>query len=132
MKRALSLSFLLFVNMVILAHAVIPHHHHDGIPVLVAHHEHDGNTPVNNYNDELQDYWLMTIVKIRLGNDKQIYQSCDFDFHFQPYFITLFSNNEIPQIKDDIDFQLGYHPYVISFFTEFIVLATGLRAPPVC
>jgi len=132
LKRALSISFLLFVNMVILAHAVIPHHHHDGIPVLVAHHEHDENAPVDHHNDELHDYWLLTIVKIRLGNDKQIYQSCDFDFHLLPYLLTFFSDDKITQLKDDNDLTFEYHSNILPCHIAFIVCSTGLRAPPVC
>jgi hypothetical protein len=123
LKRAISLSFLLFVNMVILAHAVIPHHHHDGIPVVAAHQEDDSNKP--NHNTE--ENWLLTIVKARLGNEKQVCQSNDFHFDFLPRLLTLFSDDTIPQINE-----IEHHPYILSYHTEFIARSLGLRAPPVC
>ena len=132
LKRAISLSFIVFANIILLAHVVIPHHHHDGIPVLVAHHEHDENAPDNHHNDEMHDFWLLTIVKVRLGNEKQIYQSFDFDFDFLPCIITLLSDNKTPHFKDDIVLPFRYHPYILPFYTGFIARSIGLRAPPVC
>ena len=129
MKRALSLSFLLLAGIFILAHAVIPHHHHDGIPVFVAHNEQEGNIP----NHDTYEYWLSTMGKARLGNDKQIYHSLDFEFDFDllPCSLILFSDDTAPQINDDVDLLFGHHPY-IHYHTEFIACSKGLRAPPVC
>ena len=127
-KRVLSLSFLLFASMLILAHAVIPHHHHDGIPIVAAHQEDDSNQP----NHETEENWLLTIVKVRMGNDKQMCQSFYFDFRFLPYSLTLFSDNQTPHFKDDIVLPFRYHPYILHFYTGFIARAIGLRAPPVC
>ena len=128
MKRALSLSFLLLASMLILAHAVIPHHHHDGIPIVAAHQEDDSNQP----NHETEENWLLTIVKVRLGNDKQTCQSFDFDFDFLPCLITLLSDVTIPQVKDGVVLPFRYHPNILPLHIEFIVCSKGLRAPPVC
>jgi len=135
MKRAISLSFLLLVNMIILAHAVIPHHHHAGeIHVVTAHHEHDGNLPDRHHSDDTHRFWLLTMVKVRLGNDKQINQSNDFDFAIDllPCFLPLFSDDTILPIKDDVGLLFAYHPYLQSCHIEFISQSLGLRAPPVC
>jgi hypothetical protein len=35
MKRSVSIIFLLLANVFLLAHAVVPHHHHDSMPVAV-------------------------------------------------------------------------------------------------
>ena len=48
MKRSVSIMFLLLANVFLLAHAVVPHHHHDSMPVAVLdmhghHHNHDSH-----------------------------------------------------------------------------------------
>lgn len=51
MKRSVSIIFLLLANVFLLAHAVVPHHHHDNMPVAVLdlyghhhdHHDHDSH-----------------------------------------------------------------------------------------
>jgi len=50
-KKAIATFFILFAGTIILAHAVIPHHHHDGIPVA-ARHEHNGNMPDHSRTDQ--------------------------------------------------------------------------------
>jgi hypothetical protein len=121
MKRAISLSFLLLAGIVVLAHAVIPHHHHDGIPIFVAHDEQDDNLP----NHDKNKCWLSLIVKKRLGNDRQTCHLLDCDFDL----FTLLYDDTILLIKNDVDILPEHHP---SFHTEFIIRSTGLRAPPVC
>ena len=131
MKRALSLSFLLLANMFILAHVFIPHHHHQGdIHVVTAKHTHDGNMPDRHHNDNMYEYWLLTITKERLGNDKQINQSIDFDFGIDllPCFVTLFSDDTKPQIIGVVE----HHPYLLHSYSGFIACSLGLRAPPIC
>ena len=41
MKKAVAISFLLFANLVLLAHAFVPHHHHEGVPICFSSHEHN-------------------------------------------------------------------------------------------
>ena len=125
-KKALASTFLMLVSMVILAHAVIPHHHHDGIPVVAAHNENEGNTT----NHDTDEYWLLSMVKVRLGNDKQTFQSLDFDYNLLPCFLTLFSDQSTCQIKDDVGLLFRQKPYLLSDHTKFIACSKGLRAPP--
>jgi hypothetical protein len=125
MKRALSLSFLFLTGVIILAHAVIPHHHHDGVPDVTIHHERDGNIP--DYGT--YECWLLTVVKARMSNDKQICQTHGYNFNLLTY---LFSDNSIPQVKDDIGQPFSQKPYLQSFHTAYISQSLGLRAPPVC
>ena len=56
MKRKVSIIFLLLANVFLLAHAVVPHHHHDSMPVAVLdlhghhhdHHDHDSHHQDHN------------------------------------------------------------------------------------
>ena len=130
MKRALSLCFVMLATIHILAHAAIPHHHHDGIPVVIAHLQHEGKMP----NHDSGENWLLTTYKTRLGNDKQIIQSYNFFFSFDllPCFLTLFLDNTITLLHDGVVLQFGHYPFFLFTYTDFIVCSSGLRAPPVC
>jgi hypothetical protein len=122
MKRALSLSFLFLAGIVILVHAVIPHHHHDGVPVIPISAHHDDSHPDDPNNTE--------IVYVRLNNDKQICQSLDFNYDLLPCLSTLFSDNSTYQIKNDTGLPFRHQPYLLLHYTQFIACSIGLRAPP--
>ena len=112
----------MLAGVVILAHAVIPHHHHNGISFIsdAAQPEHD---------DEYENC-LLSKVYVRLSNDKQTFQFQDFDFDMLPCVLTLFSDVIIPQSTDDECLASGQEPYLLFHHTEFIARSAGLRAPP--
>ena len=124
LKKAIALTFLLLVGTIILVHAVITHHHHDGIPVIVASANHDDSHPDDPNSTE--------IVYVRLGNDKQMCQSPDFDHDLLPCLLTLFSDYATYQIKNDVGSLYLQPPYIQLLHTAFIARSIGLRAPPVC
>ncbi len=147
MKQAITLSFLLLVNMIILAHVIIPHHHNK-VPVALTslHHEHSGNAmykhhhqdtvPVehdgNHHGQDVVEDYLLQHVFSRLGNNKQTCRSLDFNFDLLYCIVSLFSEYSIPQITDNDGLPFREKPYLLSFHTEYISVSLGLRAPPIC
>ena len=119
MKRALSLSFLLLAGIVILAHAVIPHHHHNGISFLsdAAHPEHD----------DAHENCLMSKIYVKINNEKQKTQLHDFDFDLSPF---VFADDAISQTKFSNYLAITQKPYLLFDYTELIARSAGLRAPP--
>ena len=118
-NKAILLSFLLLAGIVILVHAITPHHHHHGIPVITASAQHDDSHPDDPNDTE--------IVYLRLGDEKQIFKSLNFDFDLLHCF---FSDYATCQIKNNIGLRFEQPPYIQPFHTDFIVHSTGLRAPP--
>jgi len=129
-KKTIALTFLLFAGTVILAHSVIPHHYHNGIPFVTVHHEYDGNLHdrhPHNQKESIDDCFFATVY-VRLNNDQQItIQSLDFDFDLLPCFLTLFSDYFICKIEKS-----QHKPYLLPYHIEYISQSLGLRAPPVC
>jgi hypothetical protein len=119
-KKAISLSFLLIVNIVILTHALIPHHHHHGIPVIPVAAQHDNSHPDDPDNSE--------VVYVRLNNEKQLIQSLDFNYF--PSFFTLFAGFTVENITADSGRPFKQKPYLLSYNTACIAQLHGLRAPP--
>lgn len=147
MRKVVALTFLLLANIIILAHAVVPHHHHNQVPVAlnVAHHEHDSDAIYDHHHHDDTapaehngnshghggiEECLLEKAFIRIGNDNQAFQSLDFDL--LPCIISLFSGYSTPKIADDVGLPFRQKPYLLSYHTEYISVSLGLRAPPIC
>ena len=88
MKRALSLSFLLFANVILLAHAVIPHHYHNQIPDISWGSIHkndethtsnqciDPNCPIHGVEEDC----FLEKLGVRFDSNGQILSSIDAEF----------------------------------------------------
>ena len=122
MKKTIATFFILFAGTIILAHAVIPHHHHDGIPVA-ARHEHNGNMPDHSRTDQLHEFRILIKTNERMDND----QYPDFDMNG---FSCLFSGYSRYRINDDVGLRFRQLPYTQSIHTALIARSIGLRAPP--
>ena len=124
-KKVMTLSCWLIVGVIMLAHAVSPHHHHDGIPCIsYTHHDSSGQ-----HHCDSDENCLLTKVYLRWNNDKQILQLHHFDFTPLPFQFILFSDDFIYRIKDAIGLPVEQKPYILPIYTTFIAHSTGLRAP---
>lgn len=150
MKKAIGVGLLLLANMVLLVHAVIPHHHHDKLPNLcnISYHQYDAvhrcqhfkDNIIVSENDEnthrslsLEDC-LLDNVYIRFMNESHTIQAAelgsDIDFHFALLYLS--TDNSI-RIGSDYDFlPFRQEPHLESLYTSFIAQSYGLRAPPLC
>ena len=133
LKRAISLLSLLFANIVLLVHAVVPHHYHADTGIcFVAHcqnseeahchdygdvqtHQHDGNPSSDNCS--------IDNVYAPANNKKVVcYQptiKCDYEQIIANSYFTA---------NTAVSFQ--QKPYLPRFYSEFITRSIGLRAPP--
>ena len=121
-KKAVATFFLLFAGTIILAHAVIPHHHHDGIPVATRH-EHNGNMPDHSRTDQLHEFRILKKSNERMDNE----QHPDFDNYPLP---CVFSDYSIYRSNDDVGSLFRLPPYIQSIHSEFFARSKGMRAPP--
>lgn len=143
------MSFILLANMVMLAHSLVPHHHHNGNPVAICvnYHEHNNATdkhrhhadtlpreqsanPDRHCNGIFEDCALSSIL-VKIGNDKQALQCIDFEFDPSPC-LPVFSINPITKTTDLEGLPFRQHPYILQCYTDFVTQSLGLRAPPVC
>ncbi|MCL1937384.1 MAG: hypothetical protein FWF52_03185 [Candidatus Azobacteroides sp.] len=121
MKKALVLILLSLVNTMILAHAVIPHHHEDiqAVGHCKSLHCH------GNAND-----CSLTEGCLKFDNAKQSVQSSDFHLNLPSSFLSLFPIYSIPSLTDDKGISFKQKRHLLSFRTEYISRSCGLRAPP--
>jgi len=126
-KKTIALSILLFANVIMLVHAVVPHHHHDGMLFLSSFIQHENIPQHCNYthcHDGIEDCALVNDYT-RFDNDGQTFQLHDFNS-------TLFLVYSITQIENNADLPFRQKPYLPLFYSEFISQSLNLRAPPVC
>jgi hypothetical protein len=139
-RRKIALLSLFFANIILLAHAVLPHHHHETYVCLFdnqcsddcnapeektyCHHEH------HDQHKDSADCLLKNLVVLPAKSLKQVFQSFIYtsDYHHFNDFLLNFddersgflsSSNHFPQFTEES----SYHNYVSR--------CLGLRAPPV-
>ena len=126
-------------NLVLLAHAVVPHHHHIDTPLEIAvecnHHEehsHQGKIPFcdNDHQDHETTACSLTQTMVIPNNQfKEIIESVDLEFTdilflIVPDFDCLQSgiySDKPPEIAENN-----------LLYSRLLVSSQGLRAPPVC
>jgi hypothetical protein len=127
MKKAISLTFILFAGISMLVHIVIPHHHHDGVFVAIVHHEPDDNSP-RDHNDDMYVHRLLTERNCKY---KLVNQLFDFDHDLSPCLQTLLSGYVTCQITDSNGLPFTHQPFIQILYSTFFAHITGLRAPPI-
>jgi len=139
MKRAFAISFLLISNMILLAHAVIPHHYHHQIPDITWNflHKSDTTHPANQPADSncpihgVEEDCFLKKIGVRFDSKELMLSSMDVDFELFPFLVSLFSDFRIPDIFDLVNLPLNQKPYLLSIHIDFISHSPGLRAPPI-
>jgi hypothetical protein len=119
----------MLANLMWLAHAVVPHHHHDAhiCFVTVPNHENHGH---NHHSDDSGGCCsLKQTIATQPFNDKRIEDDDDTsgkDYHQLFFYVgstNIFSSFGItPEV-------IGHPPQAIPY-TSFLFSANGLRAPP--
>lgn len=145
MKRTVSIVMMLLASMMILGHSIVPHHHHDQMPVALMH-LHDGTVDAHSdapehahHHGAPDEDCLMSDV---LGGAVLRMLDGDFSVEVQeglsaPLFPTLafsFLTVSLLEVEpeSDIGLPFGRRPYILNHYTDAVVRASGLRAPPVC
>jgi hypothetical protein len=136
-KKAISLSFLLLANIVMLAHAVVPHHYHENTGVCVMSHCRDSNEAHRHENNHSQKHEhggnalsdeCSVDIHVFTKNDNNnccLHSYCDCE---QILYTLILDRVSISNFDIKIPFQ--HKPYLLSYHTEYISQSLGLRAPP--
>ena len=138
-KKTISLLFLFLVNMIILAHSVVYHHHNDQMFVVLctvnqghhcdgtAHNHHGEDAENTNRCCASEDCQLNTLYT--KADDfkltKPIFEESNFDIN------TLIVNQTI-QIADLTGLPFRQNPDLLLLYSEYLSQSIGLRAPPTC
>ena len=144
MRNAIAIFLILCANIVLVAHAVVSHHHHDNIAcfIFAEEHGHDDSCSHDDANHQQKHdagndndcCTLNDILAIIPDYYKQENQSFDFigrDNNTNHYFSITF-------IQEDTDDQPDYliafrqKPYLANSFKTIVARSHRLRGPPSC
>lgn len=132
--------WVLLATLSVLAHAVVPHHHHQ-VAVCVEDIQHEERTGhhdegVHEHENEQEGRHSQTTpcefrlaVVVPSSNGKQLRGSDDGSGSHQ-HGICLISNDK-PDVASCSSAIAWVSPVYLSFFTSYVTAVLGLRAPPV-
>lgn len=143
MKKAISISFILLANIVIFAHAVVPHHHHNRVFAAIVTvldddarilFNHSHNAESHHHDTDSEDcaiYESVAGAVARLQKDNS-QDHGTISFEFQPDLFVV----DIANIWDADPFVKNLSvlptPYMVGAGLDYYARALGLRAPPAC
>ncbi len=137
-KKFSAFSFILLANIILLAHAVIPHHHHDSVICIKQNHCQDDRIPYNHNvtehnhqhdgNKNSTSCILKQSVVVPTSQGRQL-KSCDnYSGNHNPDYYTQ-SHFGISDLQADSKV-VAYYPVQAFYLLLFVTSALGLRAPP--
>lgn len=141
-RKGTAIFFILLANFIMLAHAVVPHHHHKSQVCIESNHclsdsyAHNHNTSAHDHEHDggagTENCALKQAVVISTNSVRQEFKCLDCDdnhpqlIHFQA---ILFSNkfiSFIPKIGSNAQI-----PFITSSYLHSLQSSLGLRAPPI-
>lgn len=141
MKKGTAIFFVLIANIVILAHAVVPHyhnHHHSTQILIITDHrnaEPDSNKHnTNNHGHEQEnsnnyDFCLLKqVISTLVNNSKQEFSAPFINFSFGNALVVLILNEFACNPPPVLSYK--HPPFYSSDYTCFVNSVAGLRAPP--
>ena len=139
MRKTMTLVFLVFANIILLAHAVIPHHHHQQLVCIEKTHcdgekeSHEHSLPERNHQHDGNDNPFSCILKqaiaLPINPGKELSDCISSLSNFSlNYFITSVLTEDRFLINDNQASDLI--PFLFAEYTYYISSNLGLRAPP--
>ncbi|MFA6402741.1 MAG: DUF6769 family protein [Salinivirgaceae bacterium] len=137
-KRTTAFIFILFANIILLAHAVIPHHYHQiKICVEATHCQDDGVTHEQGASgeehehdgDESSTSCILNQATVLFTNQSKENFNSIHDTDRQQHFFTLTSSNTCNELIPTISWNVSF-PLVNTIHSSFVTASLCLRAPP--
>ena len=143
MRNAIAIFLILCANIVLLAHVMIPHHHHDNIAcfVLPVEEEHDNccdhetdHKAQHESNTDDDCCILNDILAIIPDGYKQDNQHLEFKCQEIIIGLEAFDLVSLEENTSNIKFLNAFRekPYLENSYGVFATQSLGLRAPPIC
>ncbi|WP_291599042.1 hypothetical protein [Bacteroides sp.] len=149
MKKVIGIPLLLLANFTILAYAIIPHHHTEGLIVTICnifsfeeanhgdneHHYHEGDQHQHSGHSSTDDCPLneLYLPCTNLQSSSSSYSTNSENSNFHPEFpliymkiCLIFTNTQNPQTP------IKPKPYNNTYNSCINISSLGLRAPPLC
>lgn len=138
-KKLAAYSFIILANFVLLAHAVLPHHHHQSVVCVESSHcqndnnAHTHNTPEDTHQHDGNTSTHCILKQAVIVSSNQGKNETDLVFNAHYPSLHLHFNLPYTGTEDIIPiFRIIAFVTDISFsFSSYITTSLGLRAPPI-
>lgn len=145
-NKAIALGFLILANIILLVHAVVPHHHHEGTVCFETHdghscsnhdrdhghyhnHNHDhSHNHDHNPDQDTSSCLLKTEALLQKGTQWKDIQCPEFQ-KIQAYFLPSSFHTLNPDILVSLR-EIFKHPLPPDLYVSQALASCGLRAPP--
>ena len=147
-KKAITLSFLLLANIILLAHAAVPHHHHETISICFCdmhgtnceetctHEHHDTQTTHHEQHEFPSSDDCCYIDTFYAPTHNNLKTSCHLHEKCECGKMILYAlistSIYTSDFVEDTIIHFRQNPCVQLFYSDFISQSIGLRAPPAC
>ncbi len=139
MMRKIATILFLLLTALLIAHAILPHHHHDGAICLAASHCQNASQPHEHNSDEndhqhdgqkgVQFCILKQVILSQNNHTQKIYKSVNSKTFFPIIIFAILSSGiEINSVNLSC---FLYFLIIQSNYSVFISKCFGLRAPPI-
>jgi hypothetical protein len=146
MKKTIALLFILVANIILVAHAVIPHHDHENMLICFivshcsdlsdAHSETDCETPAHhtNQDNDCSDKCCCIDTVFDPSDNKERTICCTHSKYECQHtsYILIASTIDLQAFRYDSFFSSPNKPFIVSCHIDYISQSQGLRAPPAC
>jgi len=141
MRNKTAFIFVLLANIVLLAHAVIPHHHHTEAPIAIAvdctninneEHSHNERMPICDDEHEKGEIAPCIVTSAMLVPNNQFRLNTSLEqfssIKFLLFSLSVVNYSTIPDVIHNSEAEIEN----ISLYSRLLVSSQGLRAPPIC
>lgn len=138
-KKGTAIFFILLANIVLLAHAVLPHHHHEQ-QVCIENAHCASDTDAHVHNTDAKDHQhdgnsnttacvLKQAILIPSAQGRFLYNcdNCSDNHNHDFYILSNFGYVDLQPVSEVVT----CNPEFPSFFISFVTTSLGLRAPPI-
>jgi hypothetical protein len=133
LKKWTCILFIFTANILLLAHSIIPHHHHNGIPHfewLASHSEDECHNCCHHENGEtcLFEQNIDAVCETKEDCACILCDSHDYHQGMLLQAVLLTYTYDFSSVREN--FSLKEPPYLISYHFDYAGSGLGLRAPP--
>lgn len=136
MKRVLHISFTALATLMFMAHAVVPHHHHDQVQVCFAHdiaqESHEENCSHDTPNEKSGERCFLATADIEVPCSRLLSYSPPVDWVFMTCCTEMAECQHSFKVESRVVVDPSFRVDGDTFYIVYVCRTLCLRASPIC
>ena len=135
-KRFIAISFTILANILLLAHAIVPHHYHESeVCTEISHCEENSSTDKqkSEHNHEHNAEFCIVSQTFVVRTNQLEQEFLSFECNNRQWQIIVLLKNDITEKLSSHHFKISKNktPYISTNYSYVFSKSIGLRAPPI-